>query len=76
MTTNPLTLKSAMVAEVANLNTRLEVAALTALDLLKVANRELPNDLECGLSVIAAAERYLFDVLAINKQLGEVCTTK
>ena len=56
----------------AELRTQLEAAALTARNLLHVANRELLENLEQGLAVVSTAERYVTDVLLINAQLCAV----
>ena len=55
--------------DIAALGAELEAAALNARNLLHVANRELLENVELGLSLVAAAERYISDVIAINTQL-------
>jgi len=56
----------------AEVRSELEAAALTARNLLHVASRELLEDLEQGLSLVAAAERYVSDVIALNEQLSTI----
>jgi hypothetical protein len=47
----------------------MEAAALNARNLLHVANRELLENVELGLSLVAAAERYVADIITLNAQL-------
>lgn len=56
-------------ADMAALIIQIEAAALNARNLLRVANRELMEDIELGLSLVAAAERYIADVVVINEQM-------
>lgn len=55
--------------DAASLIAELEAAALNARNLLHVANRELLDNVEIGLSLVAAAEKYVADVLALNAKL-------
>lgn len=55
---------------VSALSTELEVAALNARNLLHIANRELLEDIEIGISLVAAAERYVADVVSISERLS------
>lgn len=63
-------------AELSALTTQIEAAALNAQNLLYVANRELLEDLERGLSLVAAAERFVSDVIAISEKLCTATAAK
>jgi len=56
-------------SDVGSLTSEMEAAALNARNLLHVANRELLENVELGLSLVAAAERYVADIIALNAQL-------
>lgn len=67
--TNHQQRETSKLISVGSLATELEAAALNARNLLHVANRELLENVELGLSLVAAAQRYIDDVIAINRQL-------
>lgn len=58
------------------LSTELEAAALNARNLLHVANRELLEDMQTGLTIVAAAERYVADIVSISERLSSIGATQ